>query len=139
MHRYDMSCQESAVLYGPNKVGQLLSSPQFQFSLRLQQELQDLNLFYHGLSVLDSKASRVIFTCSVSRNQYAGFLYFKPGVFRVGSCGKSFSYLRAEEMLIDTDRYEKVFPDSCFVGSCSGNVRTTNVWCFHHGDVENEI
>ena len=67
------------------------------------------------------------------------FFYFKPGFFRVGSCGKSFSYLRAEEMLIDTDRYEKVFPDSCFVGSCSGNVRTTNVWCFHHGDVENEI
>ena len=43
------------------------------------------------------------------------FLYFKPGVFRVGSCGKSFRYLRAVEMLIDTHHYEEAFPESCFV------------------------
>ena len=59
--------------------------------------------------------------------------------FRVSSCGKSFSYLRAVEMLIDTHHYQEVFPESCFVGSCSGNVRTINVWCYHRGDVEHEI
>ena len=59
--------------------------------------------------------------------------------FRVSSCGKSFSYLHAVEMLIDTHHYQEVFPESCLVGSCSGNVRTINVWCYHRGDVEHEI
>ena len=36
MQCYDMSCQESAVLYGPYKVSQLQTR---QFLVRLQQEL----------------------------------------------------------------------------------------------------
>ena len=54
MQCYDMSCQESAVLYGPYKVGQLQTR---QFSVRLQQELIKSILPWSLSSVLKSSMS----------------------------------------------------------------------------------